>query len=69
MSQLTEQQICHELSCIWGKIYDLRKILGEEHELYDSLYKLSSEVNSVECQFFRFIEKEKSAVIGVTTNL
>ena len=41
MNQTREEQICNELLHIWAKVYDFREELGEKHELYDSLYKLS----------------------------
>ena len=53
---------------IWAKVYDFREELGEKHELYDSLYKLSFDINSVESNFRKFLKKEESTVIGVTMN-
>ena len=63
MNQTREEQICNELLHIWAKVYDFREELGEKHELYDSLYKLSFESN-----FRKFLKKEESTVIGVTMN-
>ena len=68
MNQTREEQICNELLHIWAKVYDFREELGEKHELYDSLYKLSSDINSVESNFRKFLKKEESTVIGVTMN-
>lgn len=67
MNQTREEQICNELLHIWAKVYDFREELGEKHELYDSLYKLSFDINSVESNFRKFL-KEESTVIGVTMN-
>ena len=68
MNQTREEQICNELLHIWAKVDDFREELGEKHELYDSLYTLSFEINTVESNFRKFLKKEESTVIGVTMN-
>lgn len=63
MNQVREQQICNELLHVWAQVYDIEKELGEEHEMYDSIYKLAQDINSVEYKFRVYVEKKKSPLL------
>lgn len=50
-----ERKIFYKLGGMWSQAYQAKQELGADHELYEALYDLCMEINSIECKFHKYL--------------